>query len=704
MENQKLIESIGEIEKILHKNIDSDTLLADVMLLSAKTIDCHFASVSYLRSDHWEIRSVYNLDDSLTGHKTPLEEAPHAMASLNERKLQIVEDPAGDDYICKLVNQGIKSAMVAPLYTRDQNIGVISYYFDQETHFSKEIMIYLYHVSSSLALALENAGLIMDLHTELAVKSANEKKLMQLNRILVILSYCSNIMINAESEEEYLNQICQTIIRESDLALVWVGFIRDKVIRPEFYAGPASGYVMDLSIRIDEGPTSMGPTASSIRIRKSVVCNDIEDSSFKPWTAKARAFNIRSTFSIPLLIRDEPIGIIGLYSYASGFFTSEEMLLFSELGKYVSQGITTIRYEKMKKEVQLSLRESEEQFRMLAHKSNAIIIEVDSSGQILYSNEKFYQTIGIDKTLFKGFTNIINELNNTAHNIEADFMIADMEDKNRWFSFHKSGIVNPKGVMRISYIVFDITSKKETEVMLLRQTEELKNLNATKDKFFGIIAHDMKNPFTSIIGSSELLIDHNASLDLSKVRNLAGIIHDSARRGFALLQNLLDWSRSQTGLISFTPVNLRAGEVIGRCLDDLAVAAEKKNLNILVNNPEDLIITADKNMFCTIIRNLVHNAIKYSWEKSSITISMRRENGAVLVTIKDEGIGITEENIRKLFRIDTGLTTPGTNKEQGTGLGLLLCHEFVKKHQGRIWVESTPGKGCSFFFTLPLAN
>lgn len=704
MENKKLIESIGEIEKILHANSDSDTLLSDLMLLSAKTIDCHSASVSCLKGDALEIMSVYNSDDTPAGQAILLEEAPLAMAALKERKLQAVEDVNSDDRTGKIVKPGTKSVVVAPLYTRDKNIGIISYHFNKKTHFSDETMIYLYHVSSSLALALENACLIRDLHNELADKSANEKKLIQLNRILVILSYCSNMMINAVSKEEYLNKICQTIIRESDLALVWVGFIRDNYIKPEFYAGPAEGYIKDLSIEIHEGPTSQGPTGSAVRSRESVVCNDIEDSSFKPWFEKAKAFNIKSSLSIPLIVRDEPIGVINLYSHITGFFTTEERLLFSELGKYVSQGIATIRYENMKKEVQASLRESEEQFRMLAHKSNAIIVEVDCSGQILYSNEKYYQTIGVDKNLYNGFNNIVKELNNTAYNIEADFMISDNDDKNRWFSFHKSGIVNPKGVMRISYIVFDITSKKETEVMLLQQTEELKNLNATKDKFFGIIAHDMKNPFTSILGSSELLIDNRMSLDLSKVRNLAGIIHDSARKGFALLQNLLDWSRSQTGLISFTPLNFRAGLVIENCLDDLAASAENKNLKILVHNPEDLIINADKNMFCTIIRNLVHNSIKYSWENSSITISMRKEKGAALLAIKDEGIGITEENIRKLFRIDTGLTTPGTNKEQGTGLGLLLCHEFVKKHQGQIWVESTPGKGCSFFFTLPMAN
>lgn len=292
--------------------------------------------------------------------------------------------------------------------------------------------------------------------------------LLQLNRILLILSYCSNMMINAESEGEYLNQICQTIIHESDLALVWIGFIRNKVIIPEFYGGPATGYLNSLKIRVDIGPTSIGPTGCAVKKKQIVVCNNIKDSTFAPWADKARENDIRSTASIPLIIRDEAIGVINLYSYIPNFFTTEEMLLFSELGKYVSQGITTIRYEKMKKEAQASLRASEEKFRLLAHKSNAIIFEVDDLGKIQYSNEKFYQAVGKDKTLLSGFNNIIKDLSKIIHNVEADYMLSDSEGKNRWFSFHKSGVINPGGVLHTSYIVFDITSKKETEIQLLK--------------------------------------------------------------------------------------------------------------------------------------------------------------------------------------------------------------------------------------------
>lgn len=201
-----------------------------------------------------------------------------------------------------------------------------------------------------------------------------------------------------------------------------------------------------------------------------------------------------------------------------------------------------------------------------------------------------------------------------------------------------------------------------------------------------------------------MLIDNSNNLDFNRTRNLAEIVHDSAKRGFALLQNLLDWSRSQTGLIPFSPMKLSASDLINQCLADIEMAAKKKKIKILATIPDNIVLQVDKNMFCTVLRNLVYNSIKYSWENSSIYISVKCENGEAVIQVKDEGVGIPEENIKKLFRVDAGLTTPGTNREQGTGLGLLLCHEFVKKQKGRIWIHSLPGQGCSFYFTSPVTK
>jgi signal transduction histidine kinase len=705
MKSRNLIESIGEIENVLHWNKQPENLPYEVMMLVAKAIGCDSAIITYLKDDDLEIQRVFNFDQSVIGVKKSLKDQPVANLALSEKKLQIVEDVLSEYSVIEnsIINSGIKSSVVLPLYTTHLHIGVIYFNFLLKVRFSRETIIYLNHISSTLSIALENARLIKDLQSEVVNKTANEIKLLHLNRILVILSNCSNLMINAESECEYLNQICQTVIRESDLALVWIGFIRNKTIKPEYYYGEASGYIKELSIKTNFGPSSHGPTGCAVRAKEAVVCNNVEESTFRLWADKAKAFNIKSSSSFPIIIRDEIIGVINLYSYKTDYFTSEEILLFSELAKYISQGITTIRYENIKKEVQLSLRESEEQFRMLAHKSNAIILQVDASGKILYSNEKFYQTIATNPILLEGFNLIIRQLNSMVYNVEADHSISDSNGTEKWFSFHKSSLINTNGAMRISYIVFDITVKKETETRLVLQTRELQNLNATKDKFFGIIAHDLKNPFTGILGASELMSENTGRIDLPKTQKLAAVIHDSATRGFALLQNLLEWSRSQTGQISFVPSNLKLNALFEECLGDVLIAANRKKLKISIHNQEDLVLYADKNMICTILRNLVHNAIKYSWENSTIIISARAMDSEAVIMVKDEGIGITTENLDKLFRIDAGFTTPGTKMEQGTGLGLLLCNEFVKKHNGRIWVESEQDKGCSFYFAIPLA-
>lgn len=232
--------------------------------------------------------------------------------------------------------------------------------------------------------------------------------------------------------------------------------------------------------------------------------------------------------------------------------------------------------------------------------------------------------------------------------------------------------------------------------------ESLKTLNATKDKFFSIIAHDLKNPFTSLLGASELLFTNAGKFDNETTKNLGKILHDSAKKGYALLENLLEWSRSQSGNISFAPQFLNFRKVIAENLSYVDINASNKNIKFQLQVPAEIEIFADKNMLNTILRNLLHNAIKFSYENSRVCIYVSESETEVTVSVKDHGIGISEENIKRLFRIDQKYTNLGTNKELGTGLGLILCKEFIEKHRGRIWVESKVGKGSKFSFAIPV--
>ena len=246
----------------------------------------------------------------------------------------------------------------------------------------------------------------------------------------------------------------------------------------------------------------------------------------------------------------------------------------------------------------------------------------------------------------------------------------------------------------------ELLSQKE---VLEQMNSELNELNASKDKFFSIIAHDLKNPFNTIIGFSGILKEEIKSGDSSAVEESANLINTSAIQTLRLLENLLDWANSQTGKIMFSPVPIKLRELFNdeyTVLNDMAIV---KNIQFLSSIPRDLTIRADRNMIKTILRNLISNAIKFTHKNGKVEVKTIVEDQNVEISVSDTGIGMTNETISKLFRIDADISTKGTENEKGTGLGLFLCKEFVEKHGGKIWVESESGKGSIFKFTLPIA-
>ncbi len=247
----------------------------------------------------------------------------------------------------------------------------------------------------------------------------------------------------------------------------------------------------------------------------------------------------------------------------------------------------------------------------------------------------------------------------------------------------------------------ELKERKLAEESLKKSEGQLIELNATKDKFFNIVAHDLKNPFTSLLGSTELLYENIHKMDTENIKMLAQILNDSAKSGYAILLNLLDWSRSQTGLIKFNPVRINLKSLIDENIYDLLLYTTNKSINLNSEVEEDIFIYADENMINTILRNLLSNAVKFTHRYGKVKVSAVLSADEVTISVKDTGIGISEDNIKKLFRIDTKYTRPGTEKEQGTGLGLKLSKEFVEKMNGSIWVESIENEGSEFIFSIP---
>ncbi len=246
----------------------------------------------------------------------------------------------------------------------------------------------------------------------------------------------------------------------------------------------------------------------------------------------------------------------------------------------------------------------------------------------------------------------------------------------------------------------ELFERIQAEKALRMSEQQLKELNATKDKFFNIVAHDLKNPFTSLLGSSELLFQNIDHLDLDHIKKLAIILNDSAKSGYAILQNLLDWSRSQTGTLKYNPENVNLKKLIDENIVNLELFCINKEITIDALVDDELIVYADKNMLNTVIRNLVSNALKFSYRSSKVLIKAIAKPNEILVSVKDYGTGIPDDCTDKIFRIDSKYTVPGTENEQGTGLGLKLSKEFVERLGGKIWVESTENKGSEFIFTI----
>lgn len=249
-------------------------------------------------------------------------------------------------------------------------------------------------------------------------------------------------------------------------------------------------------------------------------------------------------------------------------------------------------------------------------------------------------------------------------------------------------------------LVEDITERLAIEAEMKLKNEELTNLNATKDKFFSIIAHDLKSPFNSILGLSEFMVSQIQDGNYEKIEEYADTIRNSSQRAMDLLQNLLEWSRVQTGRMVFSSENRKIDLLIHEALNLLNETATQKGIVISRNIPANLEARVDQSMFSTIIRNLVSNAIKFSYTGGEIEVELREVNNQIEVSVSDNGIGIQADQIENLFHIDKNQSKPGTQNEKGTGLGLILCKEFVEKHGGKLWVESEYGKGSKFRFTI----
>jgi signal transduction histidine kinase len=270
---------------------------------------------------------------------------------------------------------------------------------------------------------------------------------------------------------------------------------------------------------------------------------------------------------------------------------------------------------------------------------------------------------------------------------------------------NKDADYNETDILHLTLLMdstWKVVRKMQIEELLKNQNEELHQLNAQKDKFFSIIAHDLRGPFNGFLGLSEIMVQDLPSLSMAEIQNIATNINNSATNLFRLLENLLSWSTIKQGVISYNPKPLKLHHILTECIELNQESAINKRIEIQIAFLDEFIVFADTDLLQTIVRNLVSNAVKFTPKGGKIEVSAKPySNQQVQISVKDSGIGMNREITDNLFNLGFKTNRKGTDGESSTGLGLLLCKEFIEKHNGKLWVESEEGKGSIFHFTIP---
>ena len=359
--------------------------------------------------------------------------------------------------------------------------------------------------------------------------------------------------------------------------------------------------------------------------------------------------------------------------------------------------------------------ESEKYANTILNNMGDAVFVKDSGSRLLLVNDAFCNLFNLPRTKIIGKTLAENVspderesflrkdkqvLSDGIDNINEEPLTIGMEEK-RIISTRKSRFIDADGNKFLVGVIRDITESKRAEEVLRESEIQLRELNATKDKLFSIIAHDLRSPFNNILVLCDILKAQLSKSKDSKSEVYLDLIHSTAKNTLVLLENLLDWAKSQSGQIDFKTERTSISSVIQEILNLSRSLAQTKGISIQVTETDEIEVNSDKKILKTVFRNLISNAIKYSKPGGSIVISAIEEENKVKIIISDSGVGMDDKTLENLFGITTNTPLPGTLNEKGSGFGLVLCREFVEKLGGKIWVESEEGKGSDFIFTIP---
>ncbi|MDH4127645.1 MAG: PAS domain-containing sensor histidine kinase [Spirochaetota bacterium] len=392
--------------------------------------------------------------------------------------------------------------------------------------------------------------------------------------------------------------------------------------------------------------------------------------------------------------------------------------------------ITLVRDITDRKQAEDSLKNTKDFLEKVMDNTTNAIYTIDISGKFVLINKRGLEIAGYpaEELIGENFSKLIPQ--NYLPIVNDEFLKIVNEGKTvsqfgtelirkdgttRYITFSGAPLMVENKITCMVGTAEDITELKKDEEALRKYNKELESLNAkliesekklkesniTKDKFFSIVSHDIRTPLNYLIGFSDVLANNTAKLSQEKIIEFAKKINKSANNLLTLLENLLQWSRIQTGIEGFYPIKLNIYDLINENIELFTENIKDKKINLSLESNKNLKVFGDPHMLNFVIRNIISNAIKFTHIGGKINISSKKENKFIELSIQDNGVGISKDNLKNLFRIDVHHSTSGTANEVGTGLGLILCKELVEKNGGEIWVESNLTGGSTFRFTIP---
>jgi len=367
-----------------------------------------------------------------------------------------------------------------------------------------------------------------------------------------------------------------------------------------------------------------------------------------------------------------------------------------------------------------ALMESEQNYRTLSDSGQTLIW---ASGTDTYCN--YFNSIWLDfrgetfyQEIHNGFTSYLHpedknqrmdiylEAFQNREKYRIEYRLLHHDGEYRWIEEHGSPRYSSTG----EYLGFigqcqDVNERKQTELALQVKNDELQKVNAEKDKFFAILAHDLRSPFNTLLGFTQIMVEDLSEFQPEDIKKMAQAMRTSAKGLYSLLENLLVWSGAQRGTNRFVPVQFPVKDIILENLKSINESAHIKGIEISINIPDDLRVFADENMIGSAIRNLVSNAVKFTPKNGKVSVDAKPVPGKLVeISIRDSGMGMSETMRSKLFKLNENIGRHGTEGEPTSGLGLILCKDFIEKNGGKIWVESKVNAGSTFYFTLPCCS